>query len=265
MFLSATNGGTIRKALVLLVTVLAGTAMADYVVKSSQQRVFCTITGVDSLYVWTMMPNRASMAFLLADVSALEVSSAARRASLERALGRSRVSVVMTADTTGSVVTTPAEKDSVPPVPMERTPAAKAPASSPPLSETTAAAGPQLVAPHLQDTTHTISPEALTSLIFGTTSAASPQPTAPQSSEARSAFSDARAGIRDTRQMVSTSDALLAACVLTALIGIVSPVFAVAGVGFGVAVAINSAVALRKLDDTGIAIERAAAAGGNSP
>lgn len=255
-----------RKALVLLAIMLAGTAMADYVVKSSQQRVFCTITGVDSLYVWTMMPDRASMAFLLADVSALEVSSAARRDSFERALGRWRVSVVLVADTIGSaVVTTPAKKDSVPPVPTETTSAIKAPALSPPVSETTAAAGPQLVAPHLQDTTHAISPEALTSLVFGTTSAASPQPTAPQSSETRSAFSDARAGIRDTRQMVSTSDALLAACVLTALIGIVSPVFAVAAVGFGVAVAINSAVALRKLDDTGIAIERAAAAGGNSP
>ena len=255
-----------RKALVLLAIMLAGTAMADYVVKSSQQRIFCTIAGVDSLFVWTMMPNQATMAFLLADVSALEVSSAARRASLERALGHSRVSVVLVADTVVSAVaTTPTKKESVPPVPTETTSAVKAPTLSPPVSETTAAVGPQLVAPHPQDTTRAISPEALTSLVLGTPAATPPQPTVPQSSETRSAFSDARAGFRATRQLVSTSDALLAACVLTALIGMASPVFAVAAVGFGVAVVINAAVALRKLDDTGMAIERAAASSGNSP
>jgi hypothetical protein len=266
MFLSATNGGTMRKALILLATILAGTAMADYVVESSQQRIFCTITGVDSLYVWTMMPNRTPMAFLLADVSALEVSSAVRRDSLEHALGRSRVSIVLIADTVGSaVLTTPAKKESVPPVLTETTSAMKAPVASPPQPETAAAVGTQPVTPHPPDTTHAISPQALTSLVLGTTATVATQPTAPQSSDARRAFSDARAGIRNSRQLVSTSDALLAACVLTALIGIAEPVFAVAAVSFGVAVAVTASEALRKLDDTGVAVEHAAAASGNSP
>jgi hypothetical protein len=248
----AMGGWMAKRVWLVLVVLSVGLASADFVVKNDGARVKCTIDSVGSQFVWTTMPDGAQMAFLLADVVSLEVGTAARREALERALGRSRVSVVLTGD--AEPAAPPVKKESLPAVP----------------AETSAKAGPQVVVTTSADTLVVIRPQFVPTTTTESTLAGLPmvvEPTKPETTlkplpeaslslETRRHIAAAGKYLRDAQKLGLLCDALLVGAVLTSLVG--TPFFVVLAVGGGIGALVAGTKAWSRLGEVGDALQEAA-------
>lgn len=192
------------------------------------------------------------MAFLLADVVSLEVSTAARRETLERALGPSRVSVVLTGEVEPAVP--PVKRESLPAVPRETSPVAK----------------PQVVVTTSADTLVVVRPQFVPTTKTETTLAGLPtvvEPTAPETTlkplpeaslslETRRHIAAASKSLREAQKLGLVGDALLVAAVLSGLVG--TSFFAVLAVGSGIGALLAGTKAWTKLGEAGDALQEAA-------
>ena len=241
-----------RRVWLVLAVLSVGLASSELVVKNDGARVECTIDSVGSQFVWTTMPDGAPMAFLLADVVSLGVGTAARRETLERALGRSRVSVVLIGDAGPAMP--PVKKESLPVVPAETSAAA-----NPQVVVTTTADTLVVIRPQFVPTTKTEStlaglPAAATAPISETTF--KPPPEVSLSLETRRHIAAASKSLREAQKLGLVGDALLVAAVLSGLVG--TPFFVVLAVGSGAGALLAGTKAWTRLGEAGDALQEAA-------
>jgi hypothetical protein len=236
-----------NKVWIGLVVLAVGLASADFVVKSDGARVRCAIDSVGSQFVWSTMPDGALMAFLLADVASLEVATPARREALERALGRSKVTVVLTGEMKPAAP--PAEKESLPSM------------------QTTTAANPRVVVTTSADTLVVIRPQfvpttraesALAGVPAATETTLKPAPEASLSLETRRHVAAAGKNLKDAQRLTMLADGLFAAGVLSGLIALAAPFFVVPAVGGVIGMLVAGTMAWNRLGQAGDALQEAA-------